>query len=158
MIFLTVGTTKFPFPRLLKAIDKAMMDFGKKEKLVVQAGTSDYQFRYQNTEVFPEISFDKFISYLKKARLTITHGGPATIFLALKYGKNKPLVMPRRKEFGEHTCNHQVHFVKFLQRKGLVEVGQTIRFIKSPKKLLKKRKIFPSKKLIKKLVEYTESM
>ncbi|HUS60175.1 MAG TPA: glycosyltransferase [Nevskiaceae bacterium] len=164
MIFITVGTTKFPFTRLLKAVDKVMMNFKKKEKLVVQAGTSDYQFQHQNAQVFREVPFDKMVAFLKKSRQIICHGGPATIFLALKYGKNKPLVVPRTKKFGEHVDNHEVFFARFLKKKKKVAVvlpqeDLALKLKESfghPIRSQGKKEIKPAKKLIKKLIKLTQ--
>ena len=67
MILATVGTTKFPFDRLLQQADDFMAKNGRKgELLIAQVGPSHYQFRYPRVKVFPELPFDKFVSYLKK--------------------------------------------------------------------------------------------
>lgn len=163
MILVTVGTTKFPFNRLLKLVDKALLEIkGKKEKLIVQKGISEYQFQYKNKKVFNEVSYSKFIFYLKKARVVITHGGPGTIFLSLKHNKNKPLVLPRLRKFGEHTDDHQLFFARFLKRKNLVEIifnkNQIITYLNNPQKNIYKKKLIPDNKLIKKLIEFTESL
>lgn len=160
MIFLTVGTTKFPFNRLLKAVDEALISLNSKEELIVQKGESNYQFKYPKTQVFKEIPFNKMISYLKKARVVVTHGGPATIFLALRYGENKSFVVPRRKEFTEHTDNHQRFFVKYLAKKRLIKacflgtdlVGELVSYVKEPEAFKNKVSFGPSNNLIQKLV------
>ena len=48
---------------------------------------------------------------MKKARIIITHGGPASFIAPLSMGK-VPIVVPRQKDFNEHVNNHQVEFVK----------------------------------------------
>lgn len=166
MIFLTVGTTKFPFVRLLQAVDRALISSGLKENLIVQVGPNAYQFHYQNIKSFLEIPFPKMISYLSRARLVITHGGAGTIFLALKYAKNKSLVIPRSKKFNEHVDDHQIFLAKFLKKKKLIEavfpdedlatrIGDYLKF---PEKLPPKRRAADLKKLVKKLIDYTESI
>lgn len=166
MIFVTVGTTKFPFDRPLKATDEAMIGLDRKEKLVVQAGKSDYKFKYEDTEIFEEIPFGKMSAYFKKAKIVVTHGGPATIFLSLKYSKNKPLVVPRSKRFNEHVDNHQIFFTKFLKKKGLIKtvfpdeslIAVVGDYLKFPEKLPFKKRSSGSKKLVEKLIKYTESI
>jgi len=167
MIFMTVGTTKFPFDRLLKAVDEVMLKLQTKEELIVQKGETNYQFKYPKTQVFKEIPFDKMISYLKKARVVVTHGGPATIFLALKHSRNKPLVVPRYKDAGDHVDNHQVFFSEFLKKKGLIEavfpqenlVERIKNYMLKPKSLTKNKKYHSSKEnLVEKLVNYTQSL
>lgn len=163
MIFLTVGTTKFPFNRLLKAVDSAMIDFKKKESLIVQKGVSVYQFQYKKADVFQEVPFGKMIDFLKKSRQVICHGGLATVFLALKYGRNKPLVVPRTKKFDEHVDDHQIFFARFLKKREGMEVVfpqedlpfRIKKYLYQPKKFGRKKETVPSKKLIKKLIDYT---
>ena len=45
------------------------------------------------------------------ARIVITHGGPSSFIAPLEMGKI-PIVVPRKKEFGEHVNNHQVSFCR----------------------------------------------
>lgn len=163
MIFLTVGTTKFPFGRILEMVDKVMLKSQSTEDLIVQAGRSNYQFKYSKAQIFKEIPFGRMIFYLKKTRVVVTHGGPATIFLALKYNKNKPLVVPRTKKFGEHVDDHEIFFARFLRKEGKVEAvfpqeDLSLRikdYLCQPKKSLKKEKVIPVKKLIARLIDYT---
>lgn len=122
MIFLTVGTTHFGFERLLKAVDEALLELGKKELLVAQTGSNKYVFSYPYLECFQEISFGKVVDLLSKSRLVICHGGLGTVFLGLNYCRNKPIVFPRVKKFNEHVDDHQLFFVKHLGTKNLIKV------------------------------------
>jgi len=166
MIFLTVGTTKFPFSRLIKAVDEALVNLKLGEKLIAQVGDNKYQFSYQNKEIFSEVPFPKMIFYLSRARVVIAHGGVATILLALKYAKNKPLVVPRSKKFNEHIDSHQIFFSKFLAEKKLIKVAFPDEnlfavigdYLRHPQKLSPKKRASSRKKLIKKLIGYTESI
>lgn len=167
MIFLTVGTTRFAFDRLLKAVDEALLSLKSSEKLIIQKGPGQYQFRYSNTEIFDEMSFKKMISLLKQARVVVTHGGPATIFLALKHSKNKPLIVPRLPEFKEHVNNHQEIFAKFLSQKKMIEaillpenleeqIGDYLKKPAFPLREAKKNDTY--EKLVRNLINYTESL
>jgi len=106
------------------------------------------------------------LTYLKKARVVITHGGPATIFLALKHSKNKPLIIPRLPEFKEHVNNHQEIFANFLSREKMVKAilfpenleKQIGNYLKNPAILKETTKIEADRKLIKNLINYTESL
>ncbi len=103
MIFLTVGTTKYPFKRLLQSVDDFLVNSKAKEKLIAQIGSSDYHFLYRFAETYNEVSFKKMINYLSKARLVICHGGAGTLLMVLRYAKNQPLVFPRMARFKEHV-------------------------------------------------------
>ena len=56
---------------------------------------------------------------MKNASLVISHGGAGTIITALKYSK-KLILVPRLKEFGEHTDSHQVDLVQFMEANKMV--------------------------------------
>ncbi len=61
------------------------------------------------------------MDYMRRARIIVAHGGPATIYQALVSGKI-PWVLPREKRFGEHVNDHQVEFCRFMEQTGLVRI------------------------------------
>lgn len=63
MIFLTVGTTKFLFPRILQAIDQALILSGTKEKLIAQIGPNKYRFAFKYVKQYH--SPQNILDYLK---------------------------------------------------------------------------------------------
>lgn len=109
-ILITTGTTSFPFLRMDNLVNH------------LYKNNPGYQFYYQNPLseltsldnllVKKEIPFDKLISLIKKSYLIISHGGPGTIHLIKKYHKNKPIIIPRIRKYGEHVNNHQIEFNK----------------------------------------------
>ncbi|MDO8551791.1 MAG: glycosyltransferase [bacterium] len=166
MIFVTVGTTKFPFDRLVKAVDNSIVNLKTTEKLIVQKGTSKHRFLYSNAQVFQELPFDKMIYYFSKARVVICSGGPGSIFLSLKHNNHKPLVVPRSKKFSEHVDEHEIFFAKYCQEREQIKTilpGEDIvtlvsSYISMPERLSDKREIKPSAKLIDNLNNYTLSI
>ena len=54
---------------------------------------------------------------MEKADIIITHGGPATFMNVIANGK-RPVVVPRRKKFGEHVNDHQLDFCKRIVQEG----------------------------------------
>ena len=114
MIFVTVGTHEQPFNRLIKEIDRLIEANIITEEVVLQSGFSTYSSKY--CKVYKFLTMEEMNSYMKKAKIIITHGGPASFIAALQ--KNKiPIVVPRQKIFGEHINDHQVSFVKFISKK-----------------------------------------
>ena len=109
MIFITVGTHEQPFDRLLKCIDKLVEDGIISEEIVCQKGYTDYEPKNYKSEKL--ISYEKMQENIEKARIVITHGGPASFIAPLSIGKI-PIVVPRKKEFNEHINNHQLEFSK----------------------------------------------
>ena len=59
MIFVTVGTERFPFDRLLRAIDEGVRDHRIDKEVFAQTGCSLYKPRSFNHESV--IRFDRFI-------------------------------------------------------------------------------------------------
>jgi len=128
MIFVTVGTDEHPFVRLLEEIENLIKTGIIREDVVVQRGHTEF-FSELFNEVYSFLPFDKFLNFMERANLVITHGGPGSIMIALNFGKI-PIVVPRRKEFGEHVDNHQVKFAEFLGEKGKIIPVYDVRNLK----------------------------
>jgi len=65
MIFVTVGTEKFPFDRMIRAIEKAIRNEEIKDKVFAQIGSCGFE-----PELFPYerfLSFDNMKRFIKKA-------------------------------------------------------------------------------------------
>lgn len=119
MIFVTVGTQKFPFDRLFIELDN-LVDSGKiNEEIIAQIGFSKYKPKnYQSFEMVDSATMNEFID---KASILITHGGTSSIIQGLKKEK-KVLVVPRRKKYGEHVDDHQVEIAQMFYELGLIEM------------------------------------
>jgi UDP-N-acetylglucosamine transferase subunit ALG13 len=95
------------------------------EKIVYQYGHTPPTINpNHNVELHPFISHELLMKYMRSARVIICHGGPATIFQALSFGKI-PFVLPRKKRFGEHVNNHQIDFCNFMAERSLVKIITT---------------------------------
>ena len=127
MIFVSVGTHEQPFNRLMQALDKLIMDGKIKEQVVIQGGYSTYI--PQDATFYKLMDFDIMNDYMHRARIVITHGGPATIIMALQNEKI-PIVVPRQKKFDEHINNHRLN----LQNRWLIEEGILSQFL-TPEKI-----------------------
>lgn len=114
MIFVTVGTHEQPFDRLIKELDTLIEKKVITEKVIAQIGYCNY--KPKNIEWYKFLSYQEMHNFTKEARVVITHGGPASFILPLQYNKI-PIVVPRKAEFNEHINNHQVEFVKLIERK-----------------------------------------
>ena len=60
-------------------------------------------------EVLAFMAPDEVHAAIARARIVITHGGPASILQALSLDK-VPVVVPRSAAYGEHVDNHQIAF------------------------------------------------
>lgn len=142
MTLVILGTQDKDFSRLLKKIDQLIADHKIKDEVVVQAGTTKYQSSHM--KIFDLIPMTEFNRLIGKADLIITHGGVGSIIQALKKQK-KIIVIPRLKEYGEHTNNHQLQIVHEFSKKGYVIPCTDIENLKSALEQVKDFKPKPYK-------------
>lgn len=119
MIFVTVGHAKQGFRRLLNAVDDLARQghFDGGEVFVQSGNNIDFKPLYCNHKPF--LSMVEFDQCIKEASLIICHAGCGTLFHALKAGKT-PVVMPRRKKYGEHVNDHQIQLVQAFVEQGII--------------------------------------
>lgn len=114
-IFVTLGTQKFQFDRLLKKLDElAKQGKIKKEDLIVQCVYNEYQ--PQNFEMFAMKPQNEIEEIMNSVDLVITHSGTGSIITALKLGK-KIIIAPRLKKYGEHVDDHQEELADVFKEK-----------------------------------------
>lgn len=109
MIFVTVGTHEQQFNRLIEYVDELVNNNIIDEEVIIQSGFSTYKpINCTTTKLIP---YDEMNENIRKARIIITHGGPASFIQVLQAGK-VPIVVPRQVKYDEHVNDHQVEFVK----------------------------------------------
>lgn len=108
MIFITLGSQKFQFNRLLKAVDDQIKEGKITDEVFAQTGASDY--RPQNYRYSEFLNRDEFADMTEKADIVITHGGTGAIIGAVKKGK-KVIAVPRLSKYGEHVDDHQLQII-----------------------------------------------
>ena len=120
MIFLTVGTEKFPLDRLLKAVDEAVGNKKIDQAVFGQIGKSGYKPQWFSYKEFFE--FAQMKKFIQEAEIVVSHAGIGSTLLCLNLEKI-PILFPRRLDFGEHLDNHQVEFAKKIEAVGKVLVA-----------------------------------
>lgn len=113
MIFVTLGSQKFQFNRLLKAVDELQTD----EEIFAQIGYSDYKPQNYNYKDF--MDREEFVAWEEKADIVITHGGTGAIIGAVKKGK-KVIAVPRLAKYGEHVDDHQLQLIEQFKNLNLI--------------------------------------
>ena len=108
MIFVTTGTQKFLFDRLLKDIDALIEERVIQDEVVCQAGYSDYVPK--NFRIIKLLNSQEYEEIIDKCDFMITHGGVGSILHGLDKSK-KIIAYPRMKCFGEHVDDHQLEIV-----------------------------------------------
>ena len=158
MILVTLGTQDKSFERLLKALDKAVAKGKIKEKIIVQAGCTEYKSK--NMEIFDLTSPEELDKLVKKCSLLITHGGVGSILTGIKY--NKPIIAAARlSEYREHTNNHQKQIIKEFVKSGYIleleDFDNLDKLIKQAKKFKPKEFKSNTNKFIKNIENYIEN-
>ncbi|RHO21535.1 PssE/Cps14G family polysaccharide biosynthesis glycosyltransferase [Amedibacterium intestinale] len=138
MIFITLGSQKFQFNRLIKKIDELVANEIFNDVIFAQIGYSDYipkNYKYSNF-----LDQEKFKEYMKKSDIVITHSGTGAIMSAIKAGK-KTIVVPRLKKFEEHVDDHQIQIAKEFENLNLVVACYDIEDLESKYTEIKNKKL-----------------
>lgn len=117
MVFVTVGSQKFPFDRLIQKVDE-MVRAHVLADVFIQTGGS------RVVPCCPHQAFcqqGQFGELLGACDVLITHGGAGTMVDAVKRGK-RTIVVPRLARYGEHVDDHQMELAKQFHDLGLVYV------------------------------------
>lgn len=118
MIFITVGSQKFQFNRLLKKIDEMLIDGQIKDEVFAQIGYSDYiPINYRYTDFLKQEEFNKKVV---ESSFIITHAGTGAIINSLKREK-KVIAVARMKKYKEHVDDHQIQIANEFKELGFIE-------------------------------------
>lgn len=158
-IFITMGSQKFQFNRLLKAVDE-LCEKGTivAEDVFAQIGYSDYlpkNFKYKKF-----LDRDEFSTEMGKAEIVITHGGTGAIIEAVKKGK-KVIAVPRRAKYGEHVDDHQLQLVGQFKELQLIcecdDVGKIGAALEIVKKTTYKEYVSNTQRIIDSIEKFIEN-
>lgn len=136
MIFVTVGSQKFQFNRLLKKIDELIENKIILDRVFAQIGVSDY--KPQNYDYVDFMTQDEFNQKLDKCDLVITHAGTGVIVNAIKRGK-KVIATPRLSKYGEHVDNHQIQLIQQFDELNFIEPLYNLESIETKLKEIDKK-------------------
>lgn len=117
MIFVTLGSQKFQFDRLLKKLDELVECEIIKEHIYAQIGASTYEPLHFNFVRF--MDRERFSEVMDSCTTVITHGGTGVIISAVKKGK-KVIAVPRLEKFGEHVDDHQLQLLHQFDDLGII--------------------------------------
>lgn len=118
-VFATVGTDHHKFDRLMLWIDDWCRETGC-IPCVVQSGRSRPPPSARSRAFLPA---ETMRAAMTTALAVVCHGGPATIMEARSVGR-LPIVVPRRRAFGEHVDDHQVWFTGRLAQLGEIALAE----------------------------------
>ena len=118
MIFVTLGSQKFQFNRLLIKVDELIEKKVINDEVFAQIGASDY--KPKNYKYVEFMSSDEFADMESKMDLLITHGGTGAIVGAVKKGK-RVIAVPRLSKYGEHVDDHQTQLLEQFDGMGMIK-------------------------------------
>ena len=137
MIFISVGSQKFQFNRLLAEIDRLIENNTITDKVFAQIGNSDYKPR--NYKYVDFVTQDDFNKLIEKSDIIITHGGTGVIINTIKKGK-KVRAIPRLSKYKEHVDDHQIQLINEFKELNLIEaIHEVDELEKAIKKIKEKR-------------------
>ena len=113
-LFVPLGTQKFPFGRIITALNH-LVDQGKyqADEIVMQSALYPIKPMFTHFGLIPN---DEFNRCMKEAEVVVTHSGVNSIISCME--KGKPLVVcPRLHEYGEHVDNHQMEIATLMRDK-----------------------------------------
>lgn len=123
MIFITVGSQKFQFNRLLKEMDELSQKKKIEDCVFAQLGYSDYIPK--NYDYVNFLDRNNFIEKIEQCDILITHGGTGAIMSGLKAGK-KVIAIARLSDYGEHVDDHQLQILEEFGKLDLLKVCDNI--------------------------------
>ncbi len=113
-LFVPLGTQKFPFGRIITALNQ-LVDQGKykTDEIVMQSALYPVKPNFTHFGLIPNEDFNR---YMREAEVVVTHSGVNSIISCMEMGK--PLVVcPRLHEYGEHVDNHQMEIAMLMHEK-----------------------------------------
>lgn len=121
-VLVAVGTDHYAFDRLVGWIDRWLAD-GASQRVtcLVQhgSGAAPKQAAARDFLTYPEIR-----AAISGASVVVTHAGPGTISLCTSMEK-KPIVVPRRRQYGEVVDDHQLLFGRRLAERGDIDIAES---------------------------------
>jgi UDP-N-acetylglucosamine transferase subunit ALG13 len=114
VIFVTVGTQRCAFDRLVVAADGIANGH---EPVIVQSGTSRAHLNHATS--FDFLPFADIQEYMRSARVVVTHAGIGSVALSLRLG-HRPVVVPRLAALDETIDGHQLSFALRLAQLDLI--------------------------------------
>lgn len=118
MIFITLGSQKFQFNRILIEVDRLIQSGIIQDTVFAQIGYSDYEPKYYTFKRF--LSREEFSEKQEECDMVITHGGTGAILGALMKGK-KVIAVPRLAKYGEHVDDHQLQLLHQFDEMNIIE-------------------------------------
>jgi len=112
-VVVTLGASSYDFGRLIENLRRALPSDAE---VLWQTGHSDVsRFDIDATDFLPSA---ELADAMRAADLVVAHAGVGSALAALQTG-HTPLLVPRRKRYGEHVDDHQTQIAGHLMQRGI---------------------------------------
>ncbi len=121
MIFVTVGTMSYPFPRLINRV----VDIYKKrfhERVLIQCGSYMPNWVSNNITVVPYLTLTDTFRYYATSDVVISSPGEVSFIEVLARAHGKVIFTPRLRKYKEHVDNQQEELGAYIQKRHLAAV------------------------------------
>ncbi len=135
-IFITAGTYRLQFNRVLKEMDDLLENGRLSYNVTAQIGASDY--KPKNFSYFDYCGQHRLHEIINDSDLVICQGGSGSLMDSLLRGK-KVIGVPRLVAYKEYFDDHQIQLVGELEKMGLI---LAVYEIKDLREIIKKTKDF----------------
>ncbi|NEQ52044.1 MAG: glycosyl transferase [Leptolyngbya sp. SIO3F4] len=156
MILFTLGTTEYPFNRLIWWIKDLVERNIITEDIFIQHGASDISClqQYRTIRFEKILSFQDMVQFIQQSRVVISHAGQGSTRLLTDEKVNFALV-PRLSKYGEHVDDHQWLFAQAMSQFGVkycLDINDIIEAVNIPPRVVHPT-IFSSQKLAEYLIK-----
>jgi UDP-N-acetylglucosamine transferase subunit ALG13 len=117
-VLVVVGTDVHRFDRLMDWLETWHASRPDRPRMIVQHGGSRAPALPGAT---PFLAHDRLTEAMARARVVVTHGGPASIAEARRHG-HVPIVVARDPAYAEHVDDHQQLFAARLANLGAIRL------------------------------------
>ncbi|MEO8581495.1 MAG: glycosyltransferase [Patescibacteria group bacterium] len=162
MIFISLGTTLIPFPRLIESSLEILSN--TRQEIHIQHGNTPVESQSKSIITTPYISNSEMIEEIRNANMIICAAGEATVFQILQNARYKPILFPRLKKFHEHVDDQQLSIAQYFEKKDKAYCAldsEQLQQIMNEYPVLEKNNHLrkeTNKKIIDKLIRFTENL
>jgi UDP-N-acetylglucosamine transferase subunit ALG13 len=123
MIFVITGTGQWPFDRLVVEVDRLVENDLIQDEVYIQLGSCTYLPKYCSWKRF--LDFGEICRKINESIVIVAHAGAGITLLSIQMG-HKPILVPRRKKYGELVDDHQLSFSSKICKTGLVSIAHRL--------------------------------
>jgi UDP-N-acetylglucosamine transferase subunit ALG13 len=124
MTFVITGTEAYPFDNLIREVDRLKGCGFVKDDVFIQLGSCNHIPEYCSYNRW--LPFNEMVDNINNASIIISHAGAGTTLLCIELGK-RPILVTRKKKYGEHLDDHQILFAEMMEKLDLAIIAYDVK-------------------------------